>query len=482
MIKKVSIVMFIILLFATSVSAIVPTVKYTPINDTIAEGDHIAIYNVSITNTGTKDDRFQLYTINAYWDVSPTIIIIPAGNTSTFSLQITLNDATNKLVGPQLVPITIQSLTATNDSVSENLYVYVKSSDSIAMAYSPNVFMTVTMDDKFDPRNPASVEINMVNRNPLDITDLRIVVDSKLFSKEVQTTLGPLETKTNEILLDLNKFQEPGTYDVNIKLVAQNKTITQMQKEVEIIQYSQVTEEITTVKRLFSYSEHIKLYNDGNYATVKQEQIQKNFFSGLFTKYSIKGDIVKENSVTYMSWNIPLNPQESYEIIVTTNYTSIAIIIILIIAGIIMYYIFRSPVLLYKRAKIMVSTDEGITEIRVKLHLKNRSGKEIRNVKVIDRHPKIVSLVEDNSIGSMKPTKLLSADKVHALLMWNLEALEPYEERLLSYTIRSRLNIVGNMHLHSAKVRFLTTTGERTTNSNDVTLLHKSVNTVQYEN
>jgi hypothetical protein len=75
---------------------------------------------------------------------------------------------------------------------------------------------------------------------------------------------------------------------------------------------------------------------------------------------------------------------------------------------------------------------------------------------------------------------MLSADKVHSLLMWNLEALEPYEERLLTYTIRSKLNIVGNVHLHTAKVRFHTKSGERTTNSNDVMLMHKSVNSISY--
>jgi len=485
MMKKLSIVAFILCVLAlslvVSVNAAVPQLKYDAVNDTVSAEDNTAIYKIGLTNTAANDDRYQFYTISSFWDISPTIVSVPAGSTTVFDLGVSLTDREGKLVGPQLVPITIKSLNS-QDTISENLYVYIKSNNSVAMSYNPNVAMTVNMNDQIDPRDPISVEITMTNHNLLDISDLKIDVESKLFSKEVQTTLGPLETKTNQILLDLNNLQEPGTYDVNIRLIAENQTITQMQKQIKVIGYSQVSVEQTNIKRLFAYTEDIKLHNDGNYETIKQVKVQKNFFAGMFTKASVKSDKLREDGVTYMSWNIPLQPQESYELSVTTNYNSIAIVVVLIIAGIIIYYIFRSPVLLYKRAKIMVSTDDGITEIRVKLHLKNRSGKEIRNVKVIDRHPKIVSLVEDNSIGSMKPTKLLSADKVHSLLMWNLEALEPYEERLLSYTIRSKLNIVGNMHLHSAKVRFLTSTGERTTSSNDVTLLHKSMNTVQYEN
>ena len=478
MIKKLSIIAFVLLMLVASVNAAVPIVKYHSANDTITEGDNTVTYQFSITNSAPTGDRFQLYTISSFWDVYPTIVTVPAKTTKTFDLIITLND--RKAIGPNIVPLTVVSLSS-GDSIDEQLYVYVKPSVESTMNYVPNVFMTVTIPDKVDPREPVSVELEMLNRNALDIKDLRIVVESSLFNKEVQTTLGPLETKTNQVLLDLNRLQQPGVYVVNVKLVTQNKTITQSQKEILVQSYSDVTVDQTNVKRLFSYSEYIKLHNDGNYETVKSYKIQRNFFQKIFTTSSVKYTKLKEDGVNYIAWEVPLKPQESFDLVVKTNYNIIAIFVVLILAGIAMYYVFRSPVLLFKRAKIIVSTDEGITEIRVKLHLKNRSGKEIRTVKVIDRHPKIVALVEDNSIGSLKPTKMLSADKVHSLLMWNLDALEPYEERLLSYTIRSRLNIVGNVHLHSAKVRFHTSSGDRTTSSNDVTLTHRSVNLVKYE-
>ena len=93
--------------------------------------------------------------------------------------------------------------------------------------YTPNIAMSVNMLGEIDPRGPASVEIYMRNRNPLNIEDLRIVVESPLFTKEVQTTLGSLEEKTNQILLGMNALAEPGTYNVIIKLMIANKTISQ---------------------------------------------------------------------------------------------------------------------------------------------------------------------------------------------------------------------------------------------------------------
>lgn len=479
MIKKLSIMLLALLLLATSVTAALPVVRSNAVSDTLTEVDSTAIYKVTLTNVGKTDDRFQFYTINSFWDIDPTIVPVPASSTVTIDVEVTLND--RQVVGPQLVPVTIKSLES-GDFVVENMYVYVRPSDSVILSYVPNVLVKVDTKERVDPRDPLSVEIYMKNRNQLDIKELRISLESGLFTKEVQTTLGPLEEKTNQVLIGLNELQPPGVYDINIRLITDNRTITQVQKEVEVIAYSEVSVEQTKVKGLFSYAEYMHLYNDGNDDAVKQVKIQKTFFQRIFTTSSDKATKLKENGVTYMTWNIPLKPQESYDLSVKTSYNILVIIALIIIASILLYYLFRSPILLYKRAKIIASTEEGVTEVRVKLHLKNRSGREIRNVKVIDRHPKIVSLVEEtNTVGALRPTKMLSADKVHSLLMWNLDTLEPYEERLLTYTLNSKLNIVGNIHLHTAKARFHTKSGERTTNSNDVLLTHRSVNSISYK-
>ncbi|MGV8141290.1 MAG: hypothetical protein ACP5NW_02520 [Candidatus Woesearchaeota archaeon] len=478
MMKKLSISIFILLLLVASVNAAKPMVKYTSEDDVIDDGDNTVVYKISLTNTETFADKFQFYTISAFWDIDPTIVTVPPMTTYTFDMDIRLSG--EGLVGPQLVPVTIKSL-ASGDTIDERFYVYIRPSNATPMSYVPNVVMKLSMKDELDPREPASIELTMTNRNLLDIKDLRILIDSELFTKEVQTTLGPIESKTNQILLGMNEMQEPGIYNVRVRIVVNNKTVTEVTKELKVIAYSEVTVEQTKIKGLVSYTQRLKVHNNGNYDTVKELRVQKNFFEKIFTTTSTKSTKLKEDGITYMLWQVPLKPQETYEITVKTNYTILVVIIILILAGIVMYYIFRTPVLLFKRAKIIASTEEGITEIRVKLHLKNRSGREVRGVKVIDRYPKIVSLIEENVIGSMKPTKMLSADKSSALLMWNLDVLEPYEERLLSYTVKSHLNIVGNMHLKSAKARFMTLSGERTTNSNDVTLMHKSVNTIKYE-
>jgi len=441
-------------------------------NDTIFPSE-TAIYQLNITNNNNFATRYQIFTVSGYWDIyAPPIEPVGPGNTAIIDVEITLRE--KDLTGPTLVPVTIKSLD--DDSIIiENFYVYVRSTNQTLPSYYPSVALDVTTDSRVDPRQPLSLTIKLHNRNPLNMSDTRILLTSGLFKdKEISTTLGGLEDKTLGVLMGLDPLQQNGTYNINVKLSYKNISIAETDRQVEIESYSEVIVDQTMTKGLFSSQQKITLVNHGNYQATKIEKIPTNFFEKIFTTTSANYVPITENGVSYLSWTIPLEPEQTVEITVTTNYIILVIIIIVIILAIISYYVFRSPVLLFKNAKILSSSEDGVSEIKVKLHIKNRSARTIRNIKIIDKYPKIVQIDDETTLGMLKPTKMLSADKTHSLLMWNLEVLDPYEERLLTYKLKSSLNIVGNLSLPVAKTKFSTGAGERTYYSNDVQLRHKS--------
>lgn len=470
MMKK-ALLLILFFIVVSTVYAAPFTYEYEKINDSIYNNES-AYYDLIIYNNNDYDDRFQLYTISAFWDISPSLTQSTSQSTNRIKLEISPLDS--KIYGPQLVPVTIKSL-SDEYSVVENFYVYIKPSNYTPREYVANVAMEVRLSEEIDPRNPISLEVYMRNRNPLTLENVHIEVTSELFNKEYITTLGSLEEKTNQILfVDLNPLQKPGTYAVDVKLVYKNETISQVTKQLLVKEYSDLQIEQTTTKGLFSTKEKISLYNDGNNDAVKLVKVKKNMFQKIFTTTSAKYVSLKEDGTSYLTWNIPLAPRESYTLTVTTNYMSLVLFILLIIILIISYYIFRSPVVLFKRAKIISASEHGVTDVKVRLHIKNRSGRTIRNIKIIDKYPKLVTLEEETSLGVLKPTKLLSGDKIHNLLTWNLEVLDPYEERLIVYKLKSGLNIVGNVSLPAAKIKFHTASGDRSFMSNKVKLLHKS--------
>lgn len=458
-------------LIISSVYAVPFTYKYEAVKDSIYNNES-AFYNFTLKNNNEYSDRFQIYTISAFWDISPTLLQISALSEENLLLEITPMDS--KIYGPQLVPITVKSLSDEYSKI-ENFYVYIKPSNYTPREYVPNVAMEARLQEVIDPRNPLSLEIYMRNRNPLNLKELTIIVESPLFNKKYLTSLGPLEEKTNQILFaDLNPLQEPGTYNIEVSLIYNNNTISKALKQIVVKKYNDVSVEKSVTKKLFSTTEKIILYNDGNSEIIKEIKIEKNFLQRIFTSSSKEYRVLKEDGKSYLAWDVNLKQRETAAITVTTNYMPLVIIIIVIIIAIIAYYLLRSPVILYKSAKIVSSTEHGVKEIKVKLHIKNRSGKSIRNIKVIDKYPKLLALEEDVVLGSLKPTKLLSTDKKNNLISWDIEVLDPYEERLLVYKLKSELNIVGNISLPSSKIKFRTNRTERSYLSNKVLLLHKS--------
>jgi hypothetical protein len=49
---------------------------------------------------------------------------------------------------------------------------------------------------------------------------------------------------------------------------------------------------------------------------------------------------------------------------------------------------------------------------------------------------------------------------------WELEALEPLEERIITYKLKTKIIIVGGLTLPRARIKFKTKDAERTVKSN----------------
>jgi hypothetical protein len=155
------------------------------------------------------------------------------------------------------------------------------------------------------------------------------------------------------------------------------------------------------------------------------------------------------------------------ELHVVTNYRPIAALIIL--AGIILalYYAFRSPILVKKTAGVISTREGGISELKILLEIKNRTGKPVNEATIMDMVPRIAELIKDHDIGTLAPTKITKHERKGTLIKYEVGDILPYEERLIAYRIRSSLSILGGVSLPVAVAKFKTSAGkERSTTSN----------------
>ena len=74
--------------------------------------------------------------------------------------------------------------------------------------YTADFKVSAYIPQEVDPRNDVIVKVDLENRNKKDIENITLNLVSATFETELQTTLGPLEKKTQEIKDDLKVFEE----------------------------------------------------------------------------------------------------------------------------------------------------------------------------------------------------------------------------------------------------------------------------------
>ncbi len=427
-------------------------VNSTPILFRITPDD-VAAYNVTITNNNAVETIFSLDTSSAdatNWIITPSSVKVGASSSESFILNVFPKSTTS--VGVYEIGVKIARGT---DEKLLAIPIYL-GFQGYYTDYTPNVGLTVSTPDVQDPRSSMKVSILMTNRNMLDMKNLTLTISSPLFSKQVNTSLGPRKEKTNEFLFDLDPLQAPGVYkvDVSVYYPLTDKIITESETEFKIDTYSLITPQYKKTDKWFIRTETITLENIGNYERSKDVSIRMPWYKRVFVNSNMPTDIVRLDGKSYMQWTPSLKPMEVKTITITTNYRPLMCAIIIIILAIIMYYAVRSPVILLKEAVVQEEDEHGISEMKVKVFIKNRSRKVLESITVSDKIPGITDYIESSTLGSMKPTRITRTSAKGSVLHWDIDKLDAFEERIITYRLKSKLKVVGEMSLPKARVKF----------------------------
>jgi len=158
------------------------------------------------------------------------------------------------------------------------------------------------------------------------------------------------------------------------------------------------------------------------------------------------------------------------EVRVTENYRPIPIIIALVIISIVLYFLFRSPMVVSKSVSNVTMKEGAISEAKIVIKVKNRSAKKLENIEVMDNVSHIAHVEKEAAVGSIQPHAILTHPKKGVIMKWKIESLEPGDERVLSYRMKSRLPILGEFNLPSASARANSGKNVVLANSNRVTV------------
>lgn len=295
----------------------------------------------------------------------------------------------------------------------------------------------------------------MINRNPLNLSEVIVALTSDLYNETKTTFVDSLGSVTVIFEIPYNPQQEPREDLLVFTVSTGDKVFTPIRKPIEIIAYADIVEYQTPAKEFFfKTTMTIEYTNKGNTNVTKEVKFPTSLFAQFFTSTEPDGEIVEEEGLLYYKTSIPLPVNESVTLIYAVNYRPVLGVFFLVLASVVAYYLFRSPLVVQKETVTMHVDKEGHMKIKVLIHLKNRSMQLVDDVRIIDKIPAVAELEKHFELGTVKPEKVLKHEKEGTLLVWNIPHLEAYEERIITYKIHSAYHIVGDFTLPEVLVKF----------------------------
>jgi hypothetical protein len=422
--------------------------------------DEVAKFNVTVTNYLPQDSIYAFSlplgdSLN--WIMFPSNVQVPALSSETFVLSVTPRAATP--TGVYQLNVVVRS-----DESRQDLPLPIDYSfDGFHSGFTPNLETIVVLPEAYDPRERAIVGIRIRNRNPLDIEEAEIRVLSDLFSGSQKISISPGPHRTlseglsKEMVFQMDPLQAPGDYEVRVQIYypKTDRVVSEDAGFVRVKEYSSTPSKLETSSQLFITTHTITVENFGNKDSVAEIRLAGGWIKKLFSTFSLEPEFEHVEGETYFLWTPTLQPTESKVITVRTNYWPLVITILIILLVVFLYFKLRSPVVLDKEVAV-IDEDEGTgsSDLRVRLFVKNRTGKSVTNLTVSDKVRGITDYVESTQLGHVKPSRTTKTSKKGTLLFWDLDELEPFEERIFTYKLKSKLKVVGDLTLPKAAAKF----------------------------
>lgn len=447
--------LFLIILGLGFVSAIfdLKVEKISKGNVIISELDNPAVFDLIITNN-MDSDTAEIYTLVGVSMTPKGTFEIPKGKTT----------------------IEVFALPDKDFRRNEGLYSFeyqIKGQKQGIFKDKLNI-RVVKLKDAFELGNleihPDDKEVKIKIKNTVDanLMNVNARFKSSFFDVERKLDFDPFQEVEIPIEIGLNNFSKlaAGEYDLNAEIKVEDAGV-EFKSKINYVE----KEDSSVLKKSSGFlirKTILTNMNQGNTFIKGKVSMKKDIFSRLFTSYSDaptkseRGGLVVE----YI-WERDLKPGESFSIVSSTNYTFPFILVILVAVIAFLVRIYTLTALNVHKSVSYVKTKGGEFALKVKIRI--RARKHIRNVQITDRLPAMTKLYE--RFGH-EPDKI---DKETRHLIWNLNNLNSGEERVFTYIIYSNLRTVGRFELPAVRVIFEREGEKKEVTSNKAYFVSESV-------
>ena len=452
--KKVNLFLFgvvIAIILVQSVLAVNLNVQKVSSKEVMIQGlDEPATFSVKVDNFGPSDS-FSFYTYFGTGITPTSSIQINSGETKLVNLQISPRLDMN-LNGYVNFPYFIQGKDKSQDT--ENFTVdIIPLSSALAIGAG-----------SIDPTS-NTVTVYVQNKVNFNFQDLTVNLTSPFFQNQKTINLAPYEKKNFTVTLNKDDFSKllAGFYNVNANFKVHNAT-AQISEPIDFTEKEIINEERKTFGLIISTTS-IKKINSGNVVGNSEITVTKNIISRIFTSFSEEPQKVERNGFTVdYVWDKTLNPGETYEVDVTTNWIIPFIVAVLIVLAFVLSRKYARTDLVIRKKVAFMNAKGGEFALRVIINVEAKNF--VENVKIYDRLPPLVKIYE--KFEGVIPKRF---NKTRRVFEWEFANLEAGERRTFSYVIYSRVGVLGKFALPETTATFNREGKEKEVSSNQAFFL-----------
>ena len=392
-----------------------------------------ATFTLNITNLEEVDDEFQIYSLVSIGMYPKEFFRINKGETITLEVS---------AVPFKEILRDKRGIYAFEYQIKGKKTGFFKDTLAIKILDVKDA-VSVSIEDI--PLNATKTKLNIINKEDINIKNLKIIAKSDFFEFSQTFDLGKKESKVLNIPIILEDKISAGEYDVEIIYELNNKKSS----SALILQYLEASgiSVFENTEGFIVKKTEIRKTNEGNVPALAKIDVRKNILTRLFTIYSDRPTASERSGIFVdYSWEKEIGVGESYTVNVTTNYTFPFIIILLVvIVGFFVSFLATGKLSIHKSVSF-VRTKGGEFALKINLRVKARSN--LKSIVISDRIPGHAKLF--NKFG-IPPHRI---DESSRKIEWDIHQLNAGEERVFSYIIYSKINIVGSFELPAATASF----------------------------
>ncbi len=414
--------------------------------------DQTATYTLKIHNFDSfaktlifvpKDKRFTI-TFEPAYDLVNGIELEANGEKTT---KILVKPIENLAPGIYYVDFTLQDR-VTSEVYSTNMILTLRPK---TLTYPINVSIQVDFLKRFVPTKPASAILTITNNNAKEYGEVKLDLSSKFLNQVINDSLGPSEIKTYHFPVVIEKSTPPQPDSLNVKLWWNNSVIAETRFDYDIVATQDVfLKNITTQNKFLQSITVLKVTNPNNIQDKEIILMKKPKLMMLFSSEP-EYKIAREGKKEYLQFSITLDPNQSTEIILRYDYRVPVLILFVLLIILILVYANASPLTIKKTVEDVKTSEDMITSFKVILTLRNRKNKPIENLKIYERIINLCHFVKGDSHEVFKITNTI---KEGTVVEYHIASLEPKEERVVAYHVKSKLKIIGGIRLKPSVVKF----------------------------